>query len=300
MRRGLSLMEVVLALAILGISLAMIGELVRLGTRAGEAARDDMESQLICESLINEIAAGTQLPEMVIDQPVDEFGEWLYSVETQPVDAASLIAIRVSVRRADAILPTNRVVIPYSLTRWVMDPEVEMAAREAEALMEEQLALRAAAQASGTQTDSGAAATDPGAAGGAPPPGGDQPQASPPPGAPPGFDASQLPQGFDRGRLPPGFDPSTLPPGFDPSSIDPSRLPPGLIPGQGGRGGRGGGAGGRGGGGAGGGGFGGGAGGGGAFGGGGAGGGRGGRGGGGGGGGAPGGGGPRGGRGSGS
>lgn len=240
MRRGLSLMEVVLALSILGISLAMIGELVRIGSRAGEAARDDMESQLICESLINEIAAGTQLPEMVIDQPVDELGEWLYSVETQPVDAASLIAIRVSVRRADAILPTNRVVIPYSLTRWVMDPEVEMAAREAEALMQEQLALRAAAQASGTQTDSGAAPTEPGASGGTPPPGNDQPQASPPPGAPPGFDPSQLPKGFDPSRLRPGFDPSKLPPGFDPSNIDPSKLPPGLIPGQGGRGGRGG------------------------------------------------------------
>ena len=128
-RQGISLLEVVLALAILGVALALIGELISLGSRAGEAARDDMESQLICESIINEVAAGVELPELLLDQPVDELGEWLYSVETQPVDEAGLIAIYVSVRKAD-MAPTLRPKLPYTLTRWVIDPEVEFVTDE--------------------------------------------------------------------------------------------------------------------------------------------------------------------------
>lgn len=242
-RHGLSLMEVVLALAILGISLAMIGELIRLGSRAGEAARDDLESQLICESLINEVAASTQVPEPVIDQPVDELGEWLYSVETQPVDEGGLLAVRVSVRRADKQESTSaRIVPPYSLTRWIVDPEVEMAAREAEAVMKEQLKLRAATQASGTQTGSATIESAPPAGGNNTPPANQTP-ATPPEGLPPGFDPSKLPPGFD----PKNIDPSKLPPGLDLKNFDPSKLPPGLLPG-GGRGQRGGGRGSRGGG----------------------------------------------------
>jgi prepilin-type N-terminal cleavage/methylation domain-containing protein len=228
-RRGLSLMEVVLALAILGVALAMIGELIRIGSRAGEAARDDMEKQLIAESLINEIASSAVYPEPVFEQPVDDLGEWLYTVETEPVDEVGLIAVRVTIRKADAA-PTT--LPPYSLTRWMLDPEVEASAREAQLVMEEQLKLRAQAQASGTETDNSAASSSQGtnATGGQQTPAGQNPMSPGTNGLPPGFDPSQLPPGFD----PKNFDPSKLPPGFDPS-----KLPPGLIPG--GRGNRGGG-----------------------------------------------------------
>jgi prepilin-type N-terminal cleavage/methylation domain-containing protein len=242
MRRGLSLLEVILALSILGVSLAVIGELIRLGTKAGEVARNDTESQLLCESLINEIAAGAQLPEVVTDAPLDELGEWVYSVETQPVDQAGLIAVRVSVRLADAS-PSGPPA--FSLTRWIVDPGVELAAREQEAAMKEEMKNRAAAQASAatasnTNNASGnnSAGGFPGGSMGFPPsggsqqpgnqqsgnngPGGGRPNMKLPPG-------TQLPP---NAQLPPGVD---LPPGFNPGNFQ---------PGGGGRGGRGGGGGG--------------------------------------------------------
>lgn len=227
----MSLMEVVLALAILGVSLAMIGELIRIGSRAGEAARDDMEKQLIAESLINEIASSAVYPEPVFEQPIDSLGEWLYTVEAEAVDEAGLLAVRVTIRKADDTSTRP----PYSLIRWMMDPEVEASAREAQLVMEEQLKLRAQAQSSGTQTENGADSSSQGTS--PQTPGGQSPMGSGNNGLPPGFDPSQLPPGFD----PRNFDPSKLPPGFDPKNFDPSKLPPGLIPG--GRGNRGGGGG---------------------------------------------------------
>ncbi|MBW8884274.1 MAG: prepilin-type N-terminal cleavage/methylation domain-containing protein, partial [Planctomycetia bacterium] len=49
-QRGLSLMEVILAIAILGGALAMIGQLIRIGSRSAAEARDLTMSQLYAES----------------------------------------------------------------------------------------------------------------------------------------------------------------------------------------------------------------------------------------------------------
>ena len=57
-RTGLSLLEVMLALAILGGALAAIGELMRIGARNAEKARDLTTAQMICESTMAEIQLG--------------------------------------------------------------------------------------------------------------------------------------------------------------------------------------------------------------------------------------------------
>ncbi len=242
--QGMSLLEVILALAILGVSLGVIGELIRLGTRAGEKARNDTEAQLIAESLINEIAAGAQMPEMVTDAPIDEFDEWRYSVESQAIDEGGLLAVRVSVRRTDEIVNPNNPIRPYMLTRWIVDPGVEQAAREAEELMKAEAKARKTAAASGTIDGSAAQGTASGSdpsdtSNGQAGAGGANSATSPMPGSgrnqlPPGFDPSRLPAGFDPSQLPQGFDPSQLPSGFDPRQF---------VPDGGGRGGRGGGGG---------------------------------------------------------
>jgi prepilin-type N-terminal cleavage/methylation domain-containing protein len=59
---GLSLLEVILAIAILGGCIAVIGELVRLGARQAEEARELTTAQLLCESKLEEIAAGVSRP----------------------------------------------------------------------------------------------------------------------------------------------------------------------------------------------------------------------------------------------
>src|SRR5687768_7200671 len=85
-RRGLTLLEVILAIAILGGALAVIGELIRLGSRSAAQARDLTTAQLYAETKLNAIAAGIDEPTSLSAEPLDEAGEWIYSVEPQETD----------------------------------------------------------------------------------------------------------------------------------------------------------------------------------------------------------------------
>lgn len=129
-RDGLSLLEVMLALAILGGAIAVVGELMRFGMRNAEAARDLSTAQVLCEAKINEIAAGLLPPQSIADTPIEEIanldaaGLWLYSVDVQQVDQQGLIAVTVTVFQ-DPNLKMRPV--DFSLARWMIDPaQVEL------------------------------------------------------------------------------------------------------------------------------------------------------------------------------
>jgi general secretion pathway protein I len=90
-RRGaFSLIEVILALAILCGALATLGELSRLGMREAEKARDLTQAQLLCESKLSEITAGVTPLEAQEDAPFestdeeDSESEWVYSIAVTP------------------------------------------------------------------------------------------------------------------------------------------------------------------------------------------------------------------------
>ena len=124
-RSGLSLLEVMLALAILGGAIAVIGELMRLGMRNAEAARDLSTAQVFCEAKVNEIAAGLLPPQPIASAPIEEIanldaaGVWLYSVDVEQVDQQGLIAVTVTVYQ-DPTLEMRPV--DFSLVRWMIDP----------------------------------------------------------------------------------------------------------------------------------------------------------------------------------
>ena len=63
--RGLSLIEVVLAMAIMAAAMVMLSQLVTLGLRAAGEARDVTRGQLLAESIMSEIAAGITPAESV-------------------------------------------------------------------------------------------------------------------------------------------------------------------------------------------------------------------------------------------
>ena len=128
LRRGFSLLEVILALAILAGAVAVLGELARLGIRNARAARYTTQAQLLCESKLAEITAGITMPEPVQGAPCENVVDpadprWLYTIEVQPVDEQGLVAVRVSVKQD---LPPENRPIGCSLVRWIVDPGVEM------------------------------------------------------------------------------------------------------------------------------------------------------------------------------
>jgi len=119
---GLSLLEVILAIAILGLSLAVIGQLVRLGSRNARFARDSATAQMLCESKLNEIASGIVPAESNNLAEFPEFPDWYYSVQSEAASQEGLISVRVTVQSATEETPNT---IAFSLTRWIVDPAAE-------------------------------------------------------------------------------------------------------------------------------------------------------------------------------
>ena len=127
-KAGFSLLEVILALAILAGSIAVLGELSRLALKNAEVARDLAHAQLLCESKLAEITIGITAAQTVSNTAFDATttasinpGEpaWMYSIETQTTDEEGLISVRVTVTRN---LPAEKHPVTFSLVRWLPDP----------------------------------------------------------------------------------------------------------------------------------------------------------------------------------
>ncbi len=117
-RRGLSLLEVILAVAILGGCLAVTGELVRMGVRHAEEARELTRAQLLCESKMEEIAAGVTALESASMVPFETDPDWTYTVDASPLDTQQLTLVRVTVQEleSDRLYP-----IAFTLSRWILN-----------------------------------------------------------------------------------------------------------------------------------------------------------------------------------
>ena len=133
---GFSLLEVVLALAILAGSIATLGEVARRSLRNAQIARDSTQAQLLCESKMAEITAGITLPDTVTDVPFESLGSesgingimgddkvvWLYSISLESTDEPGIATVCVTVTQD---LPENKRIKPFSLVRWIPDPGME-------------------------------------------------------------------------------------------------------------------------------------------------------------------------------
>lgn len=128
-RRGFSLLEAILAMTILTSAIVVLGELVRMGARHAALARDVTQAQLLCESTLNEIAAGMSGGATAMtDAPIDASlaggnPNWVYSVAVGTLEVPGLIAVQVTVRKNE---PANKRPASYSLTRWMKDPSVTL------------------------------------------------------------------------------------------------------------------------------------------------------------------------------
>ena len=121
-RRGLSLLEVMIAMAILGLALAAIGELIRVGTESARMARKQTTAQLLCENKIAEIRAGIMLPLSIGPLPFDisETDQpWQYTIKTDQVNVEDMLMVEVTVEEISEAFRPYR----YSLVMWMIDPD---------------------------------------------------------------------------------------------------------------------------------------------------------------------------------
>ena len=121
-RAGLSLLEVILSLSILGISMVAVGHLFNLGFRSAADVQLRSEANMIADTTMAEIAAG------VIDisaggGAVEGNPEWQYEVSSQQSEQPGLLSVSLLVSREND--PDNNVSV--SLVRFVPDPNFEPA-----------------------------------------------------------------------------------------------------------------------------------------------------------------------------
>ncbi|MEX2174377.1 MAG: prepilin-type N-terminal cleavage/methylation domain-containing protein [Pirellulaceae bacterium] len=153
-RRGLTLMEVILSIAILGGALATIGELIRIGARNAAAARDLSLAQIYCETKLNEVAAGVVSLDSTGSETLDEAGEWQCEIATGEASQPELIAVIVTVQQNPDTVSNP---VSFSLTRWIIDPAfaAECAALDADFKAQAKQAALNAAQSSSSASSAG-------------------------------------------------------------------------------------------------------------------------------------------------
>ena len=123
-RRGLSLLEVILALALLGVASAIMAQAMQMATNNAIAAQRQAEAELAAESVMSQVIAG-----VIPMQPTTTWtpvgvsastSSWSYILQSVPCEVQNMVAIEVSVRD-DSDPDTTR---PADLTvvRWIVDP----------------------------------------------------------------------------------------------------------------------------------------------------------------------------------
>jgi prepilin-type N-terminal cleavage/methylation domain-containing protein len=151
-RRAFTLLEVILALAILGLSAAVLGEACRNGIQNARRSRDYTHGSILCEDVLNEVLAGIMPLENVsgATHPMD--ANWFYSVSVVAKDVPGLMELRVTTTRN---LPEIQHPVSCTLVRWMRDPSIFDAAAAAA----QQAASTAASSTSSSSSSSGSSTT---------------------------------------------------------------------------------------------------------------------------------------------
>ena len=164
-RRGLTLLEVMLAIAIFGLALVAIGELIRIGSVSAAAARDLTDAQRLCNNVMAEVGAGIIPPDPTSDTPVESAEEWLYSIESEPLtEQEGMLWVSVTVRQDPA--QYNKPA-EFTLVRWMTDPAVAAEAKAAAEAAATEGSSSTGTTTSGSATGGSSASPTGGSSGGA-------------------------------------------------------------------------------------------------------------------------------------
>ncbi len=134
-RRGFSLLEILLALAILGGSLAALSQMASIGMDSAREAREMSIARITCQTILNELLIQNITPTPLADTPVTPCDSssiipYSYSVDVQPGALDGMLIVRVTVVAENPDDPAMALAT-CSLTRWMIDPALGLAELEA-------------------------------------------------------------------------------------------------------------------------------------------------------------------------
>lgn len=126
-RRGLTLLEIILALTIFFGAMAALSQLAWSGSRAAIQARLKTQAIVRCETKLAEVLAGIEAlgPKSNVAFPDDS--KWTYSVSIGDSPFPDLLQVQVTVGHTGNNSLAN---VQFSLNRWMRDPSIFLDAAE--------------------------------------------------------------------------------------------------------------------------------------------------------------------------
>lgn len=130
---GFSLLEMLLALAILGGSLGILSTIAMQGTDAAREAEHLAQARLIAQSQLAVILVSDQQPATIPATPVAAVDSgsttsFQYQVDVAMAPIQGMLAIRITVTALDPDGGTP--IATYAITRWMIDPLLGLANEE--------------------------------------------------------------------------------------------------------------------------------------------------------------------------
>jgi type II secretion system protein I len=122
------LLEVVISIAILAMSVALLSQVIQFATDNAINAKEELQASLICESKLAEFALSTTPLQStswltVTDQPYAT-QQWYYRVDALKTNLPDMFSVTVYVGTEAAAQNLERP--KASLTRWYVDPMLNM------------------------------------------------------------------------------------------------------------------------------------------------------------------------------
>lgn len=126
-RRGLSLLEVVLALTILGISAAFLTQAMQLATQNALKSQNLSQAEVVAESVVSQVVAGVLPLQAITWAPYGvstSTSTWQYTIIPVTAEVQGMMGFQVAVRDSSRITGSEQP--DLVITRWIIDPSLAM------------------------------------------------------------------------------------------------------------------------------------------------------------------------------
>jgi prepilin-type N-terminal cleavage/methylation domain-containing protein len=135
-RRGISLLEVVLALAILAVASAYLAQSMHIATENALRAESQTQAEMVAESVMSQVVAGLLSTQGVTWTPYanpnpfgsaaafsDPDSQWMYMVTTMSTEVQGMLCVQVGVKEIVTGQPDDGR-IEFYFNRWIIDPSL--------------------------------------------------------------------------------------------------------------------------------------------------------------------------------
>jgi prepilin-type N-terminal cleavage/methylation domain-containing protein len=135
-RRGISLLEVVLALAILAMASAYLAQSMHIATENALRAESQTQAEMVAESVMSQVVSGLLSTQGVTWTPYsnpnpfgsaaafsDPNSQWMYMVTTMSTEVQGMLCVQVGVKEIVTGQPDDGK-IEFYFNRWIIDPSL--------------------------------------------------------------------------------------------------------------------------------------------------------------------------------